>query len=201
MVHASFGKSGDTRYMIRRQATGSPLLNICVVQSLPGDFLMKEMNYRMNGKIREMRRKDRAMTREEAEALLHEADFGFLATVDETGQPYCVPLNHVYKDGYIVFHCALEGAKLDNIRANPRVSYGVCTEHEVVPENISTRYKSAIAFGAAEIVESPELRKELLVALLERLAPGQGFRCGGATIENTCVVRIKVEVLTGKKRE
>jgi nitroimidazol reductase NimA-like FMN-containing flavoprotein (pyridoxamine 5'-phosphate oxidase superfamily) len=165
------------------------------------DFLAKELNYRMNGKIREMRRKDRQMTPAEAEALLREADFGFLATVDDTGQPYCVPLNHVYVGGYIVFHCALEGAKLDNIRANPKVSYAVCTEHEVMPDKISTRYKSAIAFGTAEIVESSDLKKELLVALLERLAPGQGFRCGGETIANTTVVRIKVEVLTGKKRE
>jgi nitroimidazol reductase NimA-like FMN-containing flavoprotein (pyridoxamine 5'-phosphate oxidase superfamily) len=141
------------------------------------------------------------MTREEAEALLCEADFGFLASVDDMGQPYCVPLNHVFTDGYIVFHSALEGAKLDNIRANPKVSYAVCTEHEVLPEETSTRYKSAIAFGTAEIVEEPDLKRELLMALLQRLAPGKGFRCGGETIANTCVVRIKVDALTGKKRE
>ena len=155
----------------------------------------------MNGQKREMRRKDREMTRADAEALLSEADFGFLASVDDTGQPYCVPLNHVYTGGYIVFHCALEGAKLDNIKANPRVSYAVCTEHEVLPDEVSTRYKSAIAFGTAEIVEDPDLKRELLMALLQRLAPGQGFRCGGERIANTCVVRIKVDALTGKQRE
>jgi nitroimidazol reductase NimA-like FMN-containing flavoprotein (pyridoxamine 5'-phosphate oxidase superfamily) len=155
----------------------------------------------MRAQRREMRRKDREMTQAEAEALLGEADFGFLASVDDAGQPYCVPLNHIFTDGYIVFHCALEGAKLDNIKTNPRVSYAVCTEHEVLPEEVSTRYRSAIAFGTAEIVEDPVLKRELLVALLRRLAPGREFSCGGATIDKTCVVRIKVDTLTGKKRE
>jgi nitroimidazol reductase NimA-like FMN-containing flavoprotein (pyridoxamine 5'-phosphate oxidase superfamily) len=154
----------------------------------------------MPAPYKSMRRKDREMARSEAEALMNEADFGFLATVDTEGRPYCVPLNHVFHDGYIVFHSALEGAKLDNIQANPKVSYAVCTEHEVLPDEISTRYKSAIAFGTAEIVEDPDLKKDLLVALLNRLAPGRDFSCGGATIEHTCVVRIKVEMLTGKKR-
>jgi nitroimidazol reductase NimA-like FMN-containing flavoprotein (pyridoxamine 5'-phosphate oxidase superfamily) len=155
----------------------------------------------MNQRWREMRRKDREMTRAEAEALLHEADFGFLASVDDEGRPYCVPLNHVFTDGYIVFHSALKGAKLDNLRSNPRVSYAVCTEHEVLPQEISTRYKSAVLFGTAEIVEDPALKRELLVALLNRLAPGRNFACGGETIGNTCVVRIKIDRLTGKKRE
>lgn len=115
------------------------------------------------------------MTPAEAEALLREADFGFLATVDDTGQPYCVPLNHVYVGGYIVFHCALEGAKLDNIRANPKVSYAVCTEHEVMPDKISTRYKSAIAFGTAEIVESSEVKERTAGGAPRTPRPGTGF--------------------------
>jgi len=149
---------------------------------------------------REMRKKERAMAEADARALLSEADFGFLGLAQEDGQPYVVPLNHVVVDGDIVFHCALEGHKLDVLKANPRVCYAVCTEHEVMPEKISTRYKSAIAFGTAEIVEGNDAKRPLLEALLARLAPGQGFRCGGETIGNTCVVRIKVERVTGKQR-
>lgn len=140
------------------------------------------------------------MNRAEAEALLAEVDFGFLATVDDEGQPYCVPLNHVYEGGYIVFHCASEGAKLDNIKQNPKVCYAVCTQHEVQPEALTTKYKSAVAFGTAEIVDDPALKKELLTALLRRLAPGRDL-CGEDEVRATGVVRIKVDAVTGKKRE
>lgn len=147
-----------------------------------------------------MRKKERALEPAGARGLMEEADFGFLGLAGSDGQPYVVPVNHVVVDGNIVFHCALEGHKLDLIRQNPRVCYSVCTEHEVLPDEISTRYRSAIAFGRAEIVEGQESKRSLLEALLARLAPDRGFKCGGETIDHTCVVRIRVEKLTGKGR-
>jgi nitroimidazol reductase NimA-like FMN-containing flavoprotein (pyridoxamine 5'-phosphate oxidase superfamily) len=150
---------------------------------------------------KELRRQDRRMDRAEAEELLKQVDYGFLATAGPDGQPYVVPLNHAYVDGYIVFHCAGQGLKLDNIRQNPKVSYAVCSEHEVQPEQHTTRYRSAIAFGRAEIVEDFALKKGLLVALASRLAPGVQFMCDDEYVARTGVVRVKVEHLTGKKRE
>ena len=149
---------------------------------------------------KEMRRKDRAMEPAEAQHMLEEADFGFLGMAGPDGQPYVVPLNHAIIDGYIVFHCAKEGHKLDLIKANPLVSYAVCTEHEVQPKEITTKYRSAIAFGKAEIVEDPETKRSLLVALMGRLAPGVEFSCGDDSMAASCVVRIKVDRVTGKKR-
>ena len=150
---------------------------------------------------REMRRKDRQMTREEAEDLLKQADFGFLGLATTDGRPYVVPVNHAYVDGFIVFHCALQGHKLDLIRANPEASFAVCTQHEVLPHEYATRYRSAVAFGKAEIVSDRDLKKTLLTALTERLAPGAPFPCNDQEIDGTCVVRIRVEHVTGKKRD
>jgi len=150
---------------------------------------------------REMRRKDREMTQDEAEDIMRQADYGFLGLAAPDGQPYVVPVNHVYLDGYIVFHCAQEGHKLDLIRANPLASYAVCTQHEVQPREHTTRYRSAIAFGRAEIVSDHGLKKSLLTSLSQRLAPGEPFPCTDKEVGATCVVRVKVERLTGKKRE
>lgn len=147
---------------------------------------------------REMRRGDRSLSPSETEDLLNETDFGYLATVGPDNQPYVVPVNHAYIDGYIVFHCATMGQKLDNIRHNPKVCYSVCTGHEVLPERHSTRYRSAVAFGTAEIVEDLALKKSLLVQLNSRLAPGLPFPCGDERIPATGLVRIKVEHVTGK---
>ena len=58
------------------------------------------------------------------EEILHRETIGWLATVAE-GRPYAVPLNYAYIDGKIYFHCALEGRKLDAVRANPEVCLAV----------------------------------------------------------------------------
>jgi len=41
----------------------------------------------------DMRRKDRALSEEEAQALLDRTEYGVLSTVGGDGRPYGVPLN------------------------------------------------------------------------------------------------------------
>ena len=55
---------------------------------------------------REMRRKDRQVTQEEALKILKKAEYGILATSDEQNLPYGVPLSYAYEDHCIYFHCA-----------------------------------------------------------------------------------------------
>lgn len=147
---------------------------------------------------REMRRKDRQLSETQAQAVLEKAEFGYLGTTCPDGTPYVVPLNHVYMDGHLVFHCARNGQKLDNIRANASVCYAVTTRSHVLPERTTTEYESAVAFGKAEIVTDFSLKKELLVSLMSRLAPGVPFSCDDPGVERTTVVRVKVERVTGK---
>lgn len=150
---------------------------------------------------KEMRRKDRQLDKIQAESILEKAQFGYLATSFPDGAPYVVPVNHIYLDGYIVFHCAREGQKLDNLLANPSVCYAVTTHNRLMPEKTTTEYQSAVAFGTAEIVTEPALKKALLTGLMTRLAPGVPFSCDDAGIERTAVVRIKVDRVTGKSND
>ena len=150
---------------------------------------------------KEMRRKDRQLNQDQAKSILEQALFGYLATSFPDGTPYVVPVNHVYVDDHIVFHCAREGQKLDNLKSNPKVCYAVTTNACLVPEKTTTKYESAIAFGTAEIVTEPTHKKELLTSIMTRLAPGVPFPCDDAGIERTTVVRIKVNRVTGKANE
>ncbi|MHC4207121.1 MAG: pyridoxamine 5'-phosphate oxidase family protein, partial [Planctomycetota bacterium] len=68
--------------------------------------------------MKELRRKDRAITEEEAMTLLSSAEYGVLSTVSDNGEPYGVPLNFCIIDHCIYFHCAIEGRKIDNIKHN-----------------------------------------------------------------------------------
>ena len=60
-----------------------------------------------------MRRKDRAITEEEAMNLLNKSEYGVLSTVDENGEPYGVPMNFCIIEHCIYFHCAVEGQKIN----------------------------------------------------------------------------------------
>ena len=149
---------------------------------------------------RQMRRKEYTMSNDEILKALKAQDYGFLGTVDREGCPYVVQLNYIYHDGYIIFHCALEGHKLDNIRHNPKVCFTVCVNQKIIPEKYTTSFTSIIAFGEAQIVEDYEQKRNLLVRLGNTLAPGVEFSCNEKTVEKTCVVRIKVEHITGKNK-
>jgi uncharacterized protein len=57
--------------------------------------------------------------------ILGVTHIGRLATMDSEGYPYITPVNFVYHEGCVYFHCAPEGEKLDNLIRNPRVCFEV----------------------------------------------------------------------------
>ncbi|HJL70970.1 MAG TPA: pyridoxamine 5'-phosphate oxidase family protein, partial [Anaerolineales bacterium] len=102
--------------------------------------------------MNKLRRKDRAITEEEAKALLNKAEYGVLSTVAENGKPYGVPLNFCIVDHSIYFHCAVEGQKIDNIKQNKSVSFCTIGNTEILPDKFSTKYESVIVSGEVEEV-------------------------------------------------
>ncbi len=151
--------------------------------------------------MRELRRKDKQSSMEEAQALLEVSEYGVLSTVDSDGQSYGVPLNYVYTDGAIFFHCALPGHKVDNIENNPKVSFCVVGDIKVLPSDFSTNYASTIVFGTASEVEGQE-RYDGLMKLLEKYSPDY-LEEGKKYIEKldnvTKVIKIDIKQLSGKK--
>ena len=49
-------------------------------------------------------------------AILDRGTSGILALCGDDGWPYAVPLSYAYRDGKLLFHCAVEGHKLDALR-------------------------------------------------------------------------------------
>jgi len=73
-----------------------------------------------------MRRKHSEVTDpEKIDKILLSATIGRLATNGADGYPYITPVNFVYYNGNIYFHCAPEGEKLDNIARDPKVCFQV----------------------------------------------------------------------------
>ena len=103
--------------------------------------------------FREMRRSKQILSQEAAEKILREGDYGVLALSGDDGYNYALPINYAVEGNKIYFHCAKVGHKLDAIRNNDKVSFCVVDRHEVIAEEFTTYFSSAIAFGRIRIVE------------------------------------------------
>lgn len=151
--------------------------------------------------MKELRRKDKQISIEEAMGLLTEAEYGILSTVGADGQPYGVPLNYVYKNNTIYFHCALIGHKLDNLESNPKVSFCVVGETKVLPSEFSTEFISTVVFGIASEVQGEE-RYDGLLWVLEKYSP-EYIEKGKKYIDKmdkvTKLIKIEVQHISGKK--
>jgi nitroimidazol reductase NimA-like FMN-containing flavoprotein (pyridoxamine 5'-phosphate oxidase superfamily) len=133
-----------------------------------------------------------------------------MATVDPEGYPYITPVNFVFHEGCVYFHCAPKGEKLDNLTRDPRV----CFEADVPlaylevgfnPEGNPCRthqlYHSVIIKGIARVVPDGELKTAALNALLAKHEGNRAF--AAVTLDSSdnraCrVVEIRPEKMTAK---
>lgn len=111
---------------------------------------------------------------ERIQEILGKASIGCLGTcVGEV--PYAVPVTFVYYGGKIYFHSSPRGRKMENLAANPRVSFQASDEAVVIPTKkactFTTHYYSALMEGTASIVRDPELRLAALRALVAKYDP------------------------------
>lgn len=153
--------------------------------------------------MRNMRRSDRSIEKEEALHILKKSEYGVLSTVGPDNQPYGVPVNFCIIDNSIYFHCAIEGHKVDNFTYNPKVSFCVIGKTCVLPSKFGTEYESTIIFGLLSEVFDNEKQKAL-EELLHKYSNKyflEGLKYIDALKEKTRVFRITIETVTGKSRK
>lgn len=153
---------------------------------------------------RPVRRKDREIPQQDALRLLQGGEYGFLSTVSPAGRPCGVPLSYVVLDGRICFHCATGGEKLDNIAAEPRVSFCVVgATQPVYKKNFTTLYESVVVHGSAAPVEDEGEKRRILMALAQKYLPGHMEKAPAditASMPATAVWQIIPAHITGKAK-
>src|SRR3989304_4459192 len=93
------------------------------------------------------------------------------------GIPYITPMNFTYdkETSKIFLHCANEGRKIENIRANQNVCFEVEEVTDVLVKQptcaSSVAYKSVILFGSITILTDPHAKNEALQKLANKYAP------------------------------
>jgi len=117
----------------------------------------------------EMRRQDRLMNAADTLKVLREGEYGVLATVDESMQPYGVPVNYVYLDDSIYFHSTNAGGqKYTNLVKNPKICFTVTGKTKVLPEQFGTLYESAIVYGTTELIEDEGERMKAFLEFVNK---------------------------------
>ncbi len=145
----------------------------------------------------------------EMERILKRAEIGRIAVCDGS-MPYIIPVNFLYYNGKIIFHCAWEGKKLDIINENPNCCFEVDEFMGEVSYHYKTRchldYDSVLAFGKAHIEKDEQEKIFLLQLFAEKyskiyrkpLSEG-GRRFGKDRVSECCCVVIEVKELTGRQ--
>lgn len=150
---------------------------------------------------KEMRRGEKAIPQEEIMEILENAEFGVLSTISTDNTAYAVPLNFAYKDGALYFHSALEGHKIENIKANSSACFNVVDSVVLMPEKFNTQYRSVTLFGTMTIVEDTEEKKKGITAIAEKLSPDykpEGREYIEKAFNVMHVLKLDIERMTGK---
>lgn len=152
-------------------------------------------------------RREREVTdREEIIEILNKCRILHLGLVDGD-TPYVVPMNYGYTmDGdklTLYMHGAVQGRKIDLIRANAKVFFEM--ECDVLPFDgnapcqYGTSYASIMGEGRAEILDNVEEKKKALAAFMKSQT-GKDFVFQDKMVSVVNVIKIDVADYTAKKR-
>ena len=150
--------------------------------------------------FREMRRHKQQLTREQCEKILRTAPRGVLAVLGDEGYPYAVPLDFVYRDGKLYFHCAQVGHKMDALAACDKASFCVLDEGRLEEGDWWYHFNSVIAFGRVRRLEDEQ---EILDALRDLgrkyFPPTYDMEADIArSLARVAVLELTIEHMTGK---
>ena len=135
------------------------------------------------------------------ESVIRSCRTCFLGLSDENNQPYVVPMNFGYSDGFIYLHSAKEGRKWQLMKSNPKACVTFCLGDELAwqDEHIACSWrvksKTVIAEGILEFVDDFEEKKNILKIFMAQYSDRE-FEFGAPAVRNVGVIRMKIEVLS-----
>ena len=152
---------------------------------------------------RPLRKQDRKLDDKESLEILRNGEYGVLSMCTEDQRGYGIPLNYTFVENEIYFHCAMEGAKIDYLRKNNRVSFCVVGNTQLLPGKFSTLYESVIVFGTASEIDGEEKRKAL-IHLIEKYSSDyidEGLKYIDRAFDKTNMIKLSIQSFCGKGRK
>lgn len=151
--------------------------------------------------IQIMRRIKQKLDYKDCEQILIRNTNGVLALKDDE-YPYAVPLSYVYEDGYLYFHSALKGYKVDLINKNNNASFCIIDQDLIVPEKFTTFFRSVIVFGKVEIINDEAKKIKALRSLIRKYSKEyeiEGENEIAKFKDNASIYGLKIDYMSGKQ--
>ncbi len=150
--------------------------------------------------FRDMRRFKQKLTEQECVDVLTHAPRGVLAVHGEDGYPYAFPINYIYMDGKIYFHCAKVGHKLDALASNDKVSFCVMDEGFRKSGDWALNIKSVVIFGCVKKINDTQEAEEIVRQIGQKYYPTaegveEEIRKAGAKMQ---ILELSIDHMTGK---
>ena len=153
--------------------------------------------------FREMRRKRQLLSQEDIQKVLYQGTSGVLAVSGDDAYPYAVPLSYVYDGEKIYFHSAKSGHKIDAVSQNPKASFCVIDQDQIVPEEYTTYFRSVIVFGTIRILHDEAEKREAIEKLAVKYAPDDTEENRKKAVEQDwkplCMLEMTPEHISGKE--
>lgn len=149
-------------------------------------------------------KKESLLTENEINEMLLQAPVGYLA-LSKDDRPYVLPLNYLFCDGEVFFHCAPKGRKIDYIKANPRVCFHVGETGGLIrgenPCSYNYKYHSVIVEGTVVEICGNVAKEVILRKIVAKYAdPGVSETpISTQRVEQVGVYRLIPEQISGKK--
>jgi len=141
---------------------------------------------------------------QEIENIINKCQTCHIGFVDGD-KPYVLAFNFVYDSGLIYIHTAPEGKKNDILKKNNNVclnfdtDYEIFYRHEQVACSWGMKYRSVVANGRVEFIETDEDKIKVLNLFMKKYAGRDDFKYNGPSVKNVSVMLVKIDNLTGKK--
>ncbi len=153
-----------------------------------------------------VRRQDRCLSEEAALELLRRGQYGVLSmNTGPDGGAYGIPVNYVWDCADIIYiHCAPEGRKLHCIETDPRVSFCIVGQTNVLPSKFTTEYESVILVCTARTGLPEEERRKALELLIAKYSPrdiDKGLVYIEKSFSRTEIIRLDINVFSGKAKK
>ena len=149
-----------------------------------------------------MRRADRAISREDALAVIDHCAYGVMSLTAVDGTPYAVALNVVRDREKLFFHSAMQGLKVDSLRENPQVCFLFVENPTIYEKGLTTLFTSAVVRGKATEVTDFDEKRRALRLLCDRFVPSltkEETGCVETGPKSTGVWCVEIESVTGKQ--
>jgi Predicted flavin-nucleotide-binding protein len=122
------------------------------------------------------RMKQHGLSKEEINDVLSNAQVGRIATHNENGYPYVVPVHFIIYEEKIYIHGLIKGQKISNLIKNNKVGFEADEMGTIIPDNenpcdTNTEFRSVIISGTARMIEDRKLKEKILRAFVAKFTP------------------------------